>query len=296
MDNRLRPLDLPVKMAAEFDPYGVTQAYTHHSVLTLGAEILTKTIDHEEHERQRAIEEAVERTRIAGEEAKAIALDKLSRKCAKAQRQALEDLQGRCDLAQEEAVKRNTEEWQQNLDTAVKFEKDYSDRRLEENLARVAKSAAADQEQAVAEARVEEKEIAKQQWEDLRQLKEQEQEEAIAKLKDEHRSAMAELESRLKVEKDREVSAAIAKTEQEALDRLTKVKIDHDNEISKYKAAIAKEQEHTDEVKLKLEQETHSKVLAEDRLKDVKEEFKYFINSLPGHENSSYNAEYMIAR
>ena len=47
----------------------------------------------------------------------------------------------------------------------------------------MAKSAAADQEQAVAEARVEEKEIAKQQLEDLRQLKEQEQEEAIAKLK-----------------------------------------------------------------------------------------------------------------
>ena len=43
---------------------------------------------------------------------------------------------------------------------------------------------------------------------------------------------MAELESRLKVEKDREVSAAIAKTEQEALDRLTKVKIDHDNEVN----------------------------------------------------------------
>ena len=102
----------------------------------LGAEILTKTIDHEEHERQRAIEEAIERTRLAGEEAKVVALEKLSRKCAKVQKQALEDLQGRCDLALEEAVERNTGEWQKSLDTAVKFEKDYSDRRLEENLAR----------------------------------------------------------------------------------------------------------------------------------------------------------------
>jgi len=283
-------------MAAEFDPYGVTQAYTHHSVLTLGAEILTKTIDHEEHERQRAIEDAIERTRLAGEEAKAIALDKLSRKCAKAQKKALEDLQGRCDLAMEEAVDENTAEWKDNLETAVKFEKDYSDRRLAENLARVAECAAADQEKAVAEARVEEKEIAKQQLADLRKVKEKEQEDAITKLKEEHRSALAELESKLGVEKDREVSAAISATEQQALDRLTKVKIDHDNEISKYKATVVKEQEHTEEVKLKLEQETHNRVLAEDRLKDVKEEFRYFINSLPGHENSSYNAEYMIAR
>lgn len=49
----------------------------------LGAEILTKTIDHEEHERQRAIEDAIENTRLAGEEAKIIALEKLSRKCSK---------------------------------------------------------------------------------------------------------------------------------------------------------------------------------------------------------------------
>lgn len=283
-------------MAAEFDPYGVTQAYTHHSVITLGAEILTKTIDHEEHERIRAIEEAIERTRVAGVEAKEVALEKLARKCAKAQKQALEDLQGRCDLVLEEAVEKNTGEWAKKLDTAVKFEKDYSDRRLAENLARVAKGAAEDLEKAVVVARVEEKEVAKQQLEDLRVVKEKEREDAIVKLKGEQQTALAELESRLKVEKDREVSAAIARTEQDALDRLTKVKIDHDNEISKYKAAVATEQEHTEEVKLQLEQETHNRVLAEDKLKDVKEEFRYFINSLPGHENSCYNAEYMIAR
>ena len=41
-------------------------------------------------------------------------------------------------------------------------------------------------------------------------------------------------------------------------------------QISKYKAAVATEQEHTEEVKLQLEQETHNRVLAEDKLKDVK--------------------------
>ena len=51
-------------------------------------------------------------------------------------------------------------------------------------------------------------------------------------MQEEQRSALAERESRVKGEKDREVSSAIAKTEQEALDRLTKVKIDHDNEVS----------------------------------------------------------------
>ena len=48
----------------------------------------------------------------------------------------MEDLQGRCDLVLEEAVEKNTGEWAEKLDTAVKFEKDYSDRRLAENLAR----------------------------------------------------------------------------------------------------------------------------------------------------------------
>ena len=60
---------------------------TPHLSSALGAEILTKTIDHEEHERIRAIEEAIERTRVAGVEAKEVALEKLARKCAKAQKQ-----------------------------------------------------------------------------------------------------------------------------------------------------------------------------------------------------------------
>lgn len=48
---------------------------------------------------------------------------------------------------------------------------------------RVAKMATVDQEKAVAEARVEEKEVAKQQLEDLRLVKEKEREDAISKLK-----------------------------------------------------------------------------------------------------------------
>ena len=102
----------------------------------MGAEILTKTLDHEEHERTRAIEDAIESTRVAGVEDKMAALDKLSRKCARVQQQAVEDLQGRCDLAQEQELERNSAEWKEKLETAVKFEKEYSDRRLDENLIR----------------------------------------------------------------------------------------------------------------------------------------------------------------
>lgn len=79
-----------------------------------------------------------------------------------------------------------------------------------------------------------------------------------------------ELESKLKVQQELEVSKAVTETEQAALDRLTKVKIDHDNEISKYKAAVAKEQGETESVRLLLEQETHARVIADDKLKDVK--------------------------
>lgn len=65
-----------------------------------------------------------------------MALEKLSRKCARAQEQALVDLQGRCDLAKEEALERNSEEWKKKMESSVTFEKDYSDRRLDENLTR----------------------------------------------------------------------------------------------------------------------------------------------------------------
>lgn len=281
---------------AEFDPYGVTQAYTHQSVITLGAEILTKTLDHEEHERQRALEDAIERTRVAGEEAKAISLEKLARKCAKSQLLAVKDLQARCDLTREQALEQNTAEWKNQLEAGVTFEKEYSDRRLKENLARVAEQAEVEQKTAVEAARKEEQDSALKILEDLKTKLESEKETAIEKLKEEHRSELAVLEGKLRVEKDREISSAIAQTEKEALERLTKVKIDHDKEVSKYKSAVSEEQERTEEVRLKLEQETHSRVIAEDRLKDVKEEFKYFINSLPGHENSCYNAEYMVSR
>eukprot|EP00116_Pleurobrachia_bachei_P002737 sb/3462999/ len=276
---------------AEFDPYGVTQTYTHNSILNLGAEILTKTLDHEEHERQRAIEEAVEDMRLSGERAKAIALEKLSKKCARIQEQCLEDLQGRCDLAQQQALQANSESWQGRLDTAVKFEKDYGERRLEETLAKVNKAADSERETAVVVARKEEKETAKGQLADLKEKMTGEREAEVERLNQEKREALAELEGKLRVEMEKRVVEAIAKTEAEAMERLTAVKIDHDNEISRYKVAVQSEKEETERVRLKLEAEAHARVAAEDRLKDVKEEFKYFINSLPGHENSCYNAE-----
>lgn len=281
---------------AEFDPYGVTQAYTHQSVLTLGSEILTKTLDHEEHERQRAIEDAIERTRIAGENAKAIALEKLARKAAKQLKQGLEDLQARCDLTQEESLEKNSKQWADKLEAAVLFEKDYSDRRLAETLEKVKKSSVKLREGAVAAARIEERDVAKLQLEELRKDKEKEREEAITKLKEEHRNELAELESRLNLERDRAVSQAITEAESSALERITKIKIDHDDEISRYKKAVSEEQITTENVRLELEKETHARVLAEDRLMDVKEEFKYFINSLPGHAHGCYNAEYMISK
>lgn len=58
----------------------------------LGSEILTKTLDHEEHERLRAIEDAIERTRLMGENSKILALEKLARKDAAIMAENLKDL------------------------------------------------------------------------------------------------------------------------------------------------------------------------------------------------------------
>ena len=197
----------------------------------MGAEILTKTLDHEEHERQRAIEEAVEAMRVSGERSKALALEKLSKKCARQQEQALEDLQGRCELAQQEALQANSDDWQNKMDTAVKFEKDYSDRRLEETLNKVNRAADDEKEKAVATARAEEQETAKGQLADLEKKMLEEKETEVTKLNQEHREALAELEGRLRVEMEKRVTEAISKTEAEAMERLTKVKIDHDSEV-----------------------------------------------------------------
>ena len=45
------------------------------------------------------------------------------------------------------------------------------------------------------------------------------------------REALAELEGKLRVEMEKRVVEAISKTEAEAMERLTAVKIDHDNEV-----------------------------------------------------------------
>jgi len=281
---------------AEFDPYGVTQAYTHQTVLTLGSEILTKTLDHEEHERLRAIEDAIERTRIMGENSKIIALEKLAKKDAAILAESLKDLDARCKLHEEGAVDRKEKEWMAKMAEGVKFEKDYSDRRLVENIMRVEEKCEKVKVSAVAEARQEEQIAAAHLLKALEQKMSGEHALAIEQLRAEHQTELAKLTSTMLVEKDREICKAVTESEACALERLTKVKIDHDAEVSRYKAAVSAEQARTEEVRLELEKEVHARVIAQDKLQDVKEEFKYFINTLPGHENSSYCSDYMVNR